>query len=104
VGAADFTAPAVKVRKARARVGGLAKLRFSARDESATVRIDLSVSAGGKALANLTVPKAKANGSLRTLTWRVPAAARGKKLRVCGAALDPAGNVGARSCARLIVT
>jgi hypothetical protein len=103
VGTADFTAPAVKVRAAKARVGGLARLRFTVRDASPTVRVDLSVIAGGKALVNLTRRAAKANGSLRTVTWRVPASARGKKLRVCGAALDRSGNVSGRSCARLTV-
>ncbi len=103
-GTADFTAPTVVVRAAKARGGGVARLRFSVRDASPTVRVDLSVIAGGKALANLSVPAAKADGSLHTRTWRIPAKARGKKLRVCAAALDRAGNVGARSCASLTVT
>lgn len=103
-GTVDYTAPTVTMKPATARVGGLAKLRFSVRDASTTVRVDLVVVAGKTALANLSLPAAKANGSLHTKTWRVPAKARGKKLRVCAAALDRAGNISARSCARLTVT
>jgi hypothetical protein len=103
-GTVDFTAPTVVMRAAKAQAGGLATLRFSVRDSSPAVRVDLSVIAGGKALANLSLPAAKADGTLHTRTWRVPANARGKKLRVCAAALDRAGNVSARSCARLTVT
>lgn len=104
VGVSDFTAPAVKTRPAKVRAGALAILRFSVRDASPTVRIDLSVIAGGKSLANLSLPSAKADGSLRVVRWRVPVTARGKKLRVCTAALDRAGNLSGRSCARLTVT
>jgi hypothetical protein len=103
-GTVDYTAPIVTMRPTKARVGSLATLRFTVRDASPTVRVDLSVIAGGKALANLSLAAAKADGSVRAKTWRVPAAARGKKLRVCAAALDRAGNVGGRSCARLTVT
>ena len=91
-------------RSAKGKVGSLVRLRFTVRDASPTVRVDLVVVAGGKALANLSLPTATADGSLRTKTWRVPASARGKKLRVCAAALDRAGNVSSRSCARLTVT
>jgi hypothetical protein len=104
VGVSDFTAPTVKMRAAMGHVGKKTSLRFSVSDASPTVRVDLSVIAGGKALANMSVRSVKANGSLRTFRWRVPASLRGKKLRVCGAALDRAGNVGGRSCARLTVT
>ena len=92
------------MRSAKGKVGGLVRLRFTVRDASPTVRVDLTVIAGGKALANLSLPAAKADGAVRTKTWRVPATARGKKLRVCAAALDRAGNVSGRSCARLTVT
>jgi hypothetical protein len=104
VGVADFTAPAVKVRAAKARAGSFAKLSFTVRDASPSVRFDLSVIAGGKALTNVTLRSARADGSLRTVAWRVPASLRGKKLRVCAAALDRSGNVSGRSCARLTVT
>ena len=103
-GTVDYTAPTVTMKAARARVGGLAKLRFTVSDASPTVRVDLTVIAGTKALANLSLPAAKANGAVHTRSWRVPAKARGKKLRVCAAALDRAGNISARSCARLTVT
>ncbi len=103
-GAADYVAPRVSMRSVKAKVGSLAKLRFAVRDKSPTVRVDLTVIAGTKALANLSLPAARADGRLYTRTWRVPAAARGKKLRVCAAALDRAGNVSGRSCARLTVT
>jgi hypothetical protein len=102
--AVDYIAPRVTVRAAQGRVGSLAKLRFTVRDASPTVRVDLTVIAGKTALANLSLPAARADGRLHTRTWRVPAAARGKKLRVCAAALDRAGNVSGRSCARLTVT
>jgi hypothetical protein len=92
----DYVAPRVSMRGA--------KVRFSVRDASPTVRVDLTVIAGAKALANLSLPTAKADGRVYTRAWRVPAAARGKKLRVCAAALDRAGNVSGRSCARLTLT
>jgi hypothetical protein len=104
VGTTDYLAPKVSMRTAKARVGSLARLRFTVRDASPTVRVDLTVIAAGKALANLSVPAAKADGRLHTRAWRVPKAARGKNLRVCVAALDRAGNVSGRSCARLTVT
>ncbi len=88
-GGVDYVAPRVSMRSAKGKVGSLARLRFSVRDASPTVRVDLTVIAGGKALANLSLPAAKADGSLRTKTWRVPASARGKKLRVCAAAPRP---------------
>lgn len=97
----DYVAPRVSMRSAKAKAGGLARLRFSVRDKSPTVRVDLTVIAGKKAIANLTLPSAKADGRVHTKTWRVPASARGKKLRVCAAALDRAGNVSGRSCAAL---
>ena len=100
----DYVAPKVTMRPAAARVGTVAKLRFTVRDASPTVRVDLTVITGTKALANLSLPSAKADGRVHTRTWKVPAAARGKKLRVCAAALDRAGNVSARSCARLTLT
>ena len=103
-GTVDYTAPTVTMKAATARVGSLAKLRFAVRDASPTVRVDIVVVAGKTALANLSLPAAKANGSLHTKIWRVPAKARGKKLRVCAAALDRAGNISARSCAKLTVT
>jgi hypothetical protein len=103
-GTVDYAAPMVTMRGAKARAGGLARLRLSVRDASPTVRVDLTVIAGAKAVANLSLPAARANGSVLTRTWRVPAKARGKKLRVCAAALDRAGNISARSCARLTVT
>jgi len=103
-GSVDYVAPKVSMRSAKGKVGGLVRLGFTVRDASPTVRVDLAVIAGGKALANLSLPAAKTDGSLRTKAWRVPASARGKKLRVCAAALDRAGNVSSRSCARLTVT
>jgi hypothetical protein len=102
--AVDYVAPRVAVRAASARAGRLAKLRFTVRDASPTVRVDLTVIRAGKALANLSVASARADGRLHTRTWKVPATARGKNLRVCVAALDRAGNVSGRSCARLTVT
>jgi hypothetical protein len=99
----DYVAPRVSMRSARAKVGSLARLRFTVRDKSPTVRVDLTVIAGNKALANLTLPAARADGRVHTKTWRVPAKARGKKLRVCAAALDRAGNVSGRSCAPIIL-
>jgi hypothetical protein len=101
---ADYEAPAVAMRPATGRAGGIAALRFTVRDASPTVRVDLTVISGGKALANLSLPSAKADGSVLTRRWRVPTTARGKRLRVCVAALDRAGNVSGRSCARLTVT
>jgi F-type H+-transporting ATPase subunit alpha len=95
-GSVDYTAPRVSIRSAKATVGGLARLRFSVRDASPTVRVDLSVIAGDKAVANLSLPAARADGRLTTKTWRVPRAVRGKKLRVCVAALDRSGNVSGR--------
>jgi hypothetical protein len=102
-GSVDYVAPKVSMRSAKGKVGGLVRFRFTVRDASPTVRVDLTVVTGGKALANISLPAAKADGSVRTKTWRVPAKARGKKLRVCAAALDRSGNVGGRSCARLTV-
>lgn len=100
----DYVAPTVRMRSATAKAGSLARLRFTVRDKSPTVRVDLIVISGKKALTNLTLPAARADGHIHTKTWRVPASARGKKLRVCAAALDRSGNMSGRSCAALTVT
>jgi hypothetical protein len=103
-GQADLFAPQVRMRAAAAKAGSLARLRFSVRDASPTVRVDLTVIAGGTAIGNVSLAAARADGRLITKTWRVPRTARGKSLRVCAAALDRAGNISGRSCARLTVT
>lgn len=103
VGVTDFTAPTLRVMPGAARAGASAQLRFSVRDESDTVRVDLSVHRGAKVLTRLSVKSVSANGAARSAAWRVPRGTSGS-LRVCAAALDRTGNTSPRQCTRLTVT
>ena len=102
-GSVDYVAPKVSMRSAKGKVGGLATAPLHRADASPTVRVDLSVIAGGKALAKISLPAAKADGAVAPRPWRVPAR---RAARSCESAPRPStasGNVSGRSWARLTV-
>jgi len=99
----DMTAPRLSMRiPSQARVGARVPIRLAAREDGARAGVDLSFLVGAKPLQRMNGVPVRPDGTVRVVSWRVPAAARGK-LRVCAAAFDRVGNASKRTCASVRV-
>jgi hypothetical protein len=100
----DTAAPALKIVTGggKLRPGKPFAFQLKARDASPSVRVDVSVIAGTKALTRLTLPVVPADGVPSTIRWNVPRGLKGP-LRVCAAAMDEHGNTSRRTCMPLFL-
>ncbi len=99
---ADVEAPRATALRSSGKRGRSASLRFRVVDNAEGVRFALMVFGGPRKLATLR-GSADADSRIVARAWRVPRRFRGKG-RFCVEPTDPAGNLGARSCAQLRIS
>jgi hypothetical protein len=98
----DTLPPNVRAFSAKAKRGGMARLRFSAADKSGrALVVNGAILSGKTTLARLT--KRLARPGPGAFTWRVPVRAP-STLRFCARATDAAGNRSRLVCAAVKVT
>jgi hypothetical protein len=97
----DITRPFAIALPSNGRRGGVAKLRFSASDDSMRARIVVQLSAAGKRYATARAPlRVLQPQRLDSLVWHAPRTAPAR-LKFCITAVDAAGNRSVQACAQL---
>jgi List-Bact-rpt repeat protein len=100
--ARDTSRPSVKVFKARAKKGALARLRYRTADRGGgTLRLNATVLSGSRVLSQLAQRRARAGGR-SAFGWRVPLRPP-PRLQFCIRARDAAGNLSRKVCAPILV-
>ena len=103
----DVKAPTPYTGVVNVRLGKVAKLTFRLFDDSERSSATVTVVAGARTLARLTVPmRAALYSKVVSVDWRAPktmAVATRKKLKLCVVATDPAGNRSAPNCVKMRV-
>ena len=97
----DVQRPTASALSSSGRRGRLARLRYRLADNSGRAAAIVTVNSGGRRLARLVRPRARAGPG--AAPWRVPAGAP-RRLRFCVQPLDAAGNRGQAACAQLTVS
>jgi hypothetical protein len=101
----DRAPPRLRTIPGTAARGKTADLRYRVSDDSGKSRELLTIMQGKTTIGRVAVPLAPvANGHTYTAHWRVPRGLRPGTRLYCGIAVDAAGNLSTRSCARFRIT
>jgi hypothetical protein len=101
----DTSAPRASPLPATASAGHPLTLRYQAWDDSGRAKIDIQIQSKRTRIASFHIPlRSVIQGQWYSVSWRVPKNVAHKVLNYCVRATDAAGNRGAQTCGKLIVT
>jgi hypothetical protein len=101
----DTAAPRASPLPATASAGHPLRLRYQAWDDSGRAKIDIQIRTKKTRVASFHIPlHSVIQGQWYSVDWRVPKSVAHKVLSYCVRATDAAGNRGALTCGKLIVT
>jgi hypothetical protein len=101
----DTSAPRVSPLPATAAAGHPLTLRYQAWDDSGRAKIDIQIQSKKTRIASFHIPlRSVIQGQWYTVNWVVPKSVAHKVLNYCARGTDAAGNKGALTCGKLIVT
>src|SRR5262249_21387523 len=101
----DTSAPRASPLPGTAAAGHPLTLRYQAWDDSGRAKVDIQIQRKQTRIASFHIPlRSVVQGHWYTVSWVVPKSAAHTTLNYCVRATDAAGNKGALTCGKLIVT